>query len=166
MNEAASAAAACASDTGEIGTVPRAGVESALCPASRTKGSAVDLITVKALLKSSALRRLDGKSYRFCPERDCDVVYFDWDADSIFDKGDLAVRVGQKETEDPIPLCYCFDFSLADLRTRGADIPALITAEVEAGHCACEVRNPQGFCCLGNLSRALKGIEPASAPRG
>lgn len=28
----------------------------------------------------------------------------------------------------------------------------------EAGHCACEVKNPQGSCCLGNVSKALNQI--------
>jgi hypothetical protein len=118
---------------------------------------------VKALLTANALRRLDGKAYRFCSEPDCEVVYFDREADSIFGKTDLVVRVGQKETDDPIPVCYCFGITLADLRrdimTAGeTNLPAMITAEVRAGHCACEVKNPQGSCCLGNVSNAVKKI--------
>ena len=31
-----------------------------------------------------------------------------------------------------------------------------ITAEVKAGNCACEIRNPQGSCCLGNVNAAVK----------
>ena len=140
-----------------------ADADAALCPVSASIGVKVDLITVKALLTSSALRRLDGKAYRFCSEPDCEVVYFDREADSIFGKPDLVVRVGQKETDDPIPVCYCFDISVADLRrditTAGdTDIPAMVTAEVRAGHCACEVKNPQGSCCLGNVSNAVRQI--------
>jgi hypothetical protein len=126
-------------------------------------GLKVDLITVKALLTSSALRRLDGKAYRFCPEPDCEVVYFDREADSIFGKPDLVVRVGQKEADDPIPVCYCFGITEADLRrdimaAGETSIPAVITAEVRADHCACEVKNPQGSCCLGNVSNAVRQI--------
>jgi len=128
----------------------------------------VDLVTVKALLTGNALRRLDGKEYRFCPERDCDVVYFDREADSVFDKRDLRVRVGQKESEDPIPVCYCFEITTADLRediatTGEAGIPKMIAEEVKAGHCACEVRNPQGTCCLGNVTKALNEIRHAAS---
>lgn len=134
-----------------------------LCPESRSIGIRVGLITVKALLTADALRRLDGKAYRFCLGRDCDVVYFDRAANSVFRKGDLRVRVGQKETEDPIPLCYCFDVSVADLRQQIAvegktDIPASVAAEVKAGRCACEVRNPQGSCCLGALSTVVERL--------
>jgi len=136
-----------------------------LCPRSQTIGLKVDLVTVKALVSADALRRLDGKAYRFCPAPDCDIVYFDSEAGSIFRKQDLQVRVGQKETEDPVSLCYCFDFTAADLRRELAahgktEIPAVIAAEIKAGHCACEVKNPQGSCCLGNVTAAVRSLAP------
>jgi len=136
-----------------------------LCPGSQTIGLKVDLVTVKALVNDNALRRLDGRAYRFCPAPDCDIVYFDSAADSIFRKWDLGIRVGQKETEDPIPLCYCFDYTAADLRRELAErgkteIPAIIAAEVKAGHCACEVKNPQGSCCMGNVTAAVRALSP------
>lgn len=31
-----------------------------------------------------------------------------------------------------------------------------IAAEMKAGFCACEIRNPQGSCCLGNVKAAVK----------
>jgi len=144
--------------------MPEPDTEAALCPVSRTIGLTVDLITVKALLTGNALRRLDGQTYRFCPEPECNVVYFDREADSVFEKRDLEVRVGQKEAHDPIPVCYCFDITVADLRSDitaagETGIPAMITAEVRAGHCACELKNPQGSCCLGNVSKAVQRIQ-------
>ncbi len=154
-------AAACSD---EICAAPAAETDPALCPVSRTTGLKVDLITVKALLSGEGLRRLDGKAYRFCPAADCDVVYFDNAAGSLFRKGDLAVRVGQKEKTDPVPICYCFGYTVADVRRDFAvfgrtEIPAIITAEVKAGHCACEVKNPQGSCCLGNVSKAVQKLQ-------
>lgn len=144
--------------------VAAAHADTAQRPVSGTVGLKVDLITVKALLNADALRRLDGRVYRFCPEPRCDVVYFGSTAGSIFRKGDLNVRVGQKEKEDPIPICYCFGITVADIRreitTRGkTSIPSMITAEVKAGHCACEVKNPQGSCCLGDVSKAVRRIQ-------
>jgi hypothetical protein len=133
------------------------------CPMSGTTGTSVDLVTPKALLTGTALRRLDGRAYHFCPDPSCDLVYFDRKAGSIFRKRDLSVRVGLKESEDSITVCYCFGFTAADLRNdiakRGAtDIPAVITAEVKAGHCPCEVKNPQGSCCPGNVSKTVKQL--------
>jgi hypothetical protein len=56
-----------------------------------------------------------------------------------------------------------------DVANQGeTDIPASIAAEIRAEHCACEVKNPQGSCCLGDISRALKataaGFSQASLP--
>ncbi len=33
--------------------------------------------------------------------------------------------------------------------------PALL-AHVKANECACEVKNPAGRCCLGNVSKAIQ----------
>ncbi len=46
------------------------------CPRSGTKGYAVDLNTVKALLTSTALGRITGSPHRFCPDPACEIVYF------------------------------------------------------------------------------------------
>lgn len=142
---------------------PAAGTESGLCPVSTTTGLKVDLITLKALLTGDGLRRLDGEAYRFCPAADCDVVYFDNAAGSVFRRNDLTVRIGQKESEDSATICYCFGYTTGDVRRDFAtvgmtEIPAIITAEVKAGHCACEVKNPQGSCCLGNVSKAVRRV--------
>lgn len=96
----------------------------------------------------------------FCRSGDCNVVYFHPEGDCLH-KPDVRVRVGLKETADPVPLCYCFGFTLAmvheEIRATGkCTIPQRITAEVKAGHCACEIRNPQGSCCLGNVNAAVK----------
>lgn len=33
------------------------------------------------------------------------------------------------------------------------ELRKMIAAEVKADHCACEVKNPKGACCLGDLVR-------------
>jgi NAD(P)H-nitrite reductase large subunit len=92
------------------------------------------------------------------------VVYFA--AGGVFRKPDVKVRVGLKEQGDPVPLCYCFDYTRADVQRdieeRGrTEIPARIKAEVQAGFCACEVRNPAGTCCLGEITRAIQEAKRA-----
>jgi hypothetical protein len=94
-------------------------------------------------------------------------VYF---SDSVsFYKSDIKVRVGFKEQQDPIPLCYCFDYTRADLSSdvalRGeTDIPDRVKAEVERGFCACDVKNPSGACCLGDLTRAIPSAVTQNRP--
>jgi hypothetical protein len=41
----------------------------------------------------------------------------------------------------------------ASKRDGATAVRDMITREVKAGHCACEVRNPTGRCCLGDVAR-------------
>jgi hypothetical protein len=71
------------------------------------------------------------------------------------------VRVGAKEEADPIPVCYCFGFSRKDMEneivsTGRSTVAERISEEVRQGNCACEVKNPSGKCCLGNVTRIVR----------
>ena len=104
----------------------------------------------------------DKPGFRFCRTATCKVVYFHSVGDRL-EKKDVRVRVGLKEIEDPVPVCYCFGFTEAMVReeireTGRCTIPERITAEIKAGRCACEIRNPQGSCCLGNVNAAVKRL--------
>jgi len=106
-------------------------------------------------------------SYSFCRTADCEVVYFSDQA--VFKKPDLKVRVGIKETTDPIPLCYCFAYSREDVHrdiesTGSTTILEEIKAEVQGGFCACEVKNPSGACCLGDITRAIQEAKKHTVP--
>jgi hypothetical protein len=106
--------------------------------------------------------------YYFCDSVDCDVIYFPSNpAAPLFRRADLLVRVGIKEAEDPIPVCYCFGFTRKDIadeieRTGRSTVVGKIKAEVKAGNCACEVKNPSGRCCLGDIVRIVQ--EGARSP--
>ncbi|MBI5068703.1 MAG: hypothetical protein HZB56_10725 [Deltaproteobacteria bacterium] len=116
--------------------------------------------TVRSIVKPGRAEGLLAVERRFCRTPTCAVLYYGADG-LVVEKSAAAVRVGVKETEDPVPLCYCFGFTHADVRRQVAergdsDIPARITAEVRAGRCACEVKNPSGACCLGEVNAAVK----------
>jgi hypothetical protein len=115
------------------------------------------------LLKPGLIDRIEESNYRFCSNPDCRVVYFAESADSTFTTDDLRVRVGLKEREDPIPICYCFGHTVASARdelarTGRSTVVASITAEIKAGRCACETTNPSGSCCLGDVSKTVKEL--------
>jgi len=138
------------------------------CPDCGATGRSVSVTTLKHMVKPEFLIMVDKPGFLFCPAASCDVVYFHPDGDRLLKK-DVRVRVGLKETEDPVPICYCFGFTEAMVRneveTTGAcTIPGRISAEVKARHCACEVRNPQGSCCLGNVNAVVKRAMRAVAP--
>lgn len=137
------------------------------CPVNGARSKRVDLLTVRSLVRKLPLgTRLT--TYYFCEAPDCDVVYFPLNPDEpIFRRSDLLVRVGSKETEEPIPVCYCFGFTrkdiLDEIRQTGRSMVAQgIRAEVQAGNCACEVKNPSGKCCLGTIARITKEASTAT----
>jgi len=41
----------------------------------------------------------------------------------------------------------------------------MITQEVKAERCACEVKNPAGACCLGDITRAVQAVMAQSENR-
>lgn len=136
------------------------------CPICGQKGKKVDSITLKAMLKVSLLALRDTP-YLFCRTTDCEVVYFSADGTQSFTKEKIRVLVHQKEPADEsVPVCYCFRHSPASIRaewlaTDASTVIEAINSGIRAGQCACEVRNPQGSCCLGNVSRVVKQIEQA-----
>ena len=132
------------------------------CPQCGAVGKAVSTLTLKQMVKPEFLSLVEKPGFRFCRTATCGVVYFQSDGDRL-EKKDVRVRVGLKESEDPAAVCYCFGFTEAMVReeireTGRCTIPERITAEIKAGHCACEVRNPQGSCCLGNVNAAVKRL--------
>jgi hypothetical protein len=116
------------------------------------------------LLRSEALARLTAPEHRFCPGAECPVVYFG--QDEIFDRDDVMVPVFQKEPSGHRTVCYCFAISEDDVRSEIVASGRSMAAEriaglVSADRCACEVRNPQGSCCLGNVAAAIKAAQEA-----
>jgi len=142
------------------GTSPSA--SASRCPASGTQGKPVDIQTVKALLRESALGRLSLSSHQFCPAAECDVVYFD-DGGAVYRRDDIRVPVWEKEPVGARMLCYCFGETEAAIRAEldrsgRSDAVTRIRGHIAAGRCACEVRNPRGVCCLGDVTAAVSRI--------
>ena len=134
----------------------------AKCPECGATGRPVQTITLKHMVKPAFLEVVSKPGFQFCRSAECDVVYFHPDGQRLT-KADVRVRVGLKETGDPVPICYCFGFTEAMAREEiessgNCAIPERIVAEMKAERCACEVRNPQGSCCLGNVTAAVKRL--------
>jgi hypothetical protein len=131
-----------------------------VCRVCQTKGSAVEELTIKALLTEHALRRFESGSYRFCADESCDVVYFS-ETGATFTTEDIRVAVWHKEPPGHRLICYCFDETEAaiatELRRMGQSYAVeRVRAHIAAQRCACEVRNPRGVCCLGDVIAAVE----------
>lgn len=108
------------------------------CPMNGQVAKPVGRKTVESLVIREARAALTAQPYYFCDATDCDTVYVSALGDHLITKDLLTVRVGIKETEDPIPLCYCFGYDRKavrdDIRRTGkTDIQKAITQRVKAG---------------------------------
>ena len=132
------------------------------CPRCGEKGKTVSLATVGAMAKTEVeAAKLIAQEYKLCPNRDCPVVYYTEEVQ--IEKRELRVPVNFKERNYEGPVCYCFNHTVASIRaevqTKGySTAQGTITQEVKAGRCACEVKNPAGTCCLGDVTRAVRAV--------
>ena len=133
------------------------------CATCSERGTAVQLQTVKALLTEVALRRVRLTHYRFCANPACETVYFG-DAGDEFGADDIRVPVWQKQPGDGRLLCYCFGETESGIQSEllengRTEVVARIRQHIAAQRCACDIRNPRGACCLGDVIAAVKRIE-------
>lgn len=137
-----------------------------VCPACGATVRPVRVKTVKALLTDAALARVTDAPHWFCADASCDVVYFDAN-DARYGQHELRVAVWQKQLPGNRTLCYCFGESEQAIReeilaTDRSGALERIRAHIAAGRCACDVRNPRGACCLGDVAAALERIAAES----
>jgi len=136
-----------------------AGQAAPLCPDCSQKGKHVGGGTVKSLIAVS-LRLVKDTSYFFCRTVTCPVVYFSADGNSTFTTDQLRERVYQKAPGDSeTKVCYCFGHRVGDIQQASPSKRQLIIEDINAGisadQCACDWRNPQGSCCLGNVLKLM-----------
>ena len=129
------------------------------CPRCGRAARPVSTLTLKHQVKSQFLPAVNAGGFHFCPTPDCPVVYFSAGG-SVLTTGDVRRPVTQKDPAQA-PVCYCFGFTPAMIRdelaaTGKSTVIERIAAEMKADFCACEIRNPQGSCCLGNVKAAVK----------
>jgi hypothetical protein len=132
------------------------------CSMCEKEGRPVELQTVVHQVKHEHFDCVNGESYRFCADRSCRVVYYG-DEGTRFTVDDVRELVTTKTQGDARPICCCFGFSEGDARkeiehTGQSTIPATVSGLIKAGMCACEVRNPAGSCCLGDVNRIIKRL--------
>jgi hypothetical protein len=144
--------------------VPVQSAQQKNCPTCSAKGSHIDGATVKSML-SISLRQVREVPYRFCAMTNCNVVYFSEDGTQIFTMMQVREPVYQKEPEnDNVLICYCFQHTRGEIlqefiQSGKTTIIDDINTGIQTGQCACDWRNPQGSCCLGNIHRLIKQLQ-------
>ncbi len=134
------------------------------CPTCGKKGKKVGIETVKSMLAVTLHEIQPESNYLFCRAEDCALVYFADDGEQTFTEDELREKVYQKHPDDDdVFVCYCFRHTPGSIRaelldTRQSTVVETVTAGTKVHQCACEARNPQGSCCLGNVRAAIKHV--------
>ena len=124
--------------------------EQQFCPGCGVRGRRVKPATLAALLKPDV--EFSDASWRFCRTADCPTVYFS--GVTSLEASSLTVPVGIKSNHSARPICYCFGHSAADIKAAAGTPQSIFQRVSQAcrrGEDRCEVTNPQGFCCLGDI---------------
>ena len=129
------------------------------CPESGTLSKKVPHETLENLVVQDKRHLIsEDVQYYNCSELDCPVVYFSNEEVPVFEKSDLGLMVFSKDKGEDVNVCYCFDWTRKRI-TDQIELTGIstafdeITAEVKAGRCECELKNPKGDCCLGDISK-------------
>lgn len=131
------------------------------CPVSKTLSRKVQRRTLEHLLKPERVGSMANVQYYYCTEPNCNVVYFSNETVPYFTVDDVSVKVLAKDNGDDVNVCYCFNWTRArikeEITSTGKSTASLqIAKEVKAGKCACDIKNPKGECCLGDVNAFIK----------
>lgn len=134
------------------------------CPVCNEKGKPVEGKTVKALLSVTLRETQNDVEYLFCRTQNCPTVYYSPDGKQTFTIEQIRERVYQKEPDkDEVFVCYCFKHTIGEFRAASPETRIAMADDINAGiqadQCACDLRNPQGSCCLGNVRGLIKQLE-------
>jgi hypothetical protein len=130
------------------------------CPQCGNAGKPVEGQTVRALVSVSLLQ-VPQTDFLFCRTASCPVVFFASSGSPVFVTSQVREPVYQKEPpSNDVLICYCFHHQAGAIRASSdeqrATILESINGGVQAKLCACDLRNPQGSCCLGNVQALIK----------
>ncbi len=132
------------------------------CGECREIGRAVLRQTVVHHVKSEKLSSVGDEKYKFCSSAKCSVVYYAASG-QIFTVDEVRELVTSKTTGDARPLCYCFGFTEGFARreiaqTGESSVSKQVSQFIKEKLCRCEIRNPSGVCCLGEINKTLKRL--------
>ena len=136
-----------------------------VCSGCGEVGRIVARQTVVHHVKSEKLAEIKSDEYKFCPSAKCSTVYYSASGE-VFTTGDVRELVTSKSSGDNRPLCYCFGFTTGFVReeierTGASSVPTQVSHFIKEKLCVCEIRNPAGACCLGEINRTVKSLSLA-----
>jgi len=136
----------------------------AACPESATDSKKIQHRTIEHLVKQDLVERILDSQYYYCADADCPVVYFSPDGASKFTIDELQLAVFEKDSGKNVNVCYCYDWTRGriedEIRETGVSTASKEVAEkVRASLCECDIKNPKGTCCLGDLNAYVREVK-------
>ena len=110
----------------------------------------------------------DPVSWHVCLSHTCRVAYYATERSISIDEV-LEIVPHKKGSADP-KICFCFEYRISHLArsvtgdTSVHPIVQEIRARCREGLGRCETKNPEGRCCLGNITELLRDPPRADAP--
>ena len=152
---------ACSTNTNNCCTAqPKGKIE---CPKCNQKAKGVLEKTLNNLLNKNTKEKIICLSgFYYCKTPSCEVVYFR--DNQILTQKNMNIIVGLKKDAQPATVCYCFDWTKEKIKNdinQNGKTTALedIKNKMNTIGCSCEILNPSGGCCLGDVSQAIKDIK-------
>lgn len=136
------------------------------CPESGTSSRKIQRRTIEHLVKSDRVGEIADTQYYYCADSDCPVVYFANDSVRSFTTEDLKVKVFAKDTGGDVNVCYCYDWTRDGIKNELAETGQStasreIAEKVRDSLCECDIKNPKGTCCLGDVNRVVREAKEA-----
>ena len=117
------------------------------CPGCGEVGVTVKCRTVAAVTSASLPPH---QGLRLCRTKSCPLAYYG-DAGARIPASSLALLPLFKGGD---VVCFCFLRRASEMVDGGRErVLDEIAARVRAGDCSCDLRNPSGKCCLGEIRR-------------
>ena len=139
------------------------------CPVSGTTGLRVTINTLRNHVQEKYWDIIEKDDYFFCPNHDCEIVYFNNIEQLLFTTSEVRTRVGHKNGPEPRPICYCLnvlehrildEIVVKRCCTSLADIQKFTRARTGR---LCHITNPSGRCCGPQVNETIsKGIRLAN----
>ncbi|MDH5433929.1 MAG: hypothetical protein OEY19_08275 [Gammaproteobacteria bacterium] len=126
------------------------------CPNCDNMSQSVSFDTILFHIDSPWLHIKDNKNpsdnnYYFCGNRDCELVYFDTEGNG-FNKKQMSKSTQESLFNDVKTICFCYHITEKQIKDK-PELKDFVIEQTKSGHCACNIKNPSGLCCLKSFPK-------------
>ncbi len=137
------------------------------CPVSGSKGKRVFQITIGTHIQPKYWPMIKGSQYYFCPDKQCEVIYFNNEKGAVFTQEHVRTPVMHKMEimTEHRPACYCMQVTEAEIFEEMVVrqcCDSLIDIQNYTGANKgkdCKITNPSGRCCGKQIKEIIEWIK-------